>query len=380
MNQGQRALFLSITTGQGHNATAKAVKAYLETKGVQCRILDTYTYLNRTVGKGVDKGYTFIARYHPEALELIMRGYDENESVEKSLPFKFADWQKRKLCRYIEEYNPDFIICPHVLACILVSKIREAGLLSRNIPCIGINTDYSPLSMWDKVDLDYIVVAADFLVPIMSARGIPEKMLLPFGIPVDPKFEKRQEKNAAREKLGLEQRETVLVLSGGMGMGHLEQSVQDLAQISGETQIVVVCGSNKRLKSKLEEFAANKPLMKILGFTTNLDEYMDAADVVYTKPGGLTTTETLTKDKPLVLMDPLPGVESWNQIYFANHSLACVTNDFFTGAEVVRGLLRDKTRLAEMAAARERLVKHDSAKNLGDFALELAGKNKKILK
>ena len=102
MNQEKRALFLSITSGQGHNAAAKAVKAYLETKGVQCRILDTYTYLNRTVGKGVDKGYTFIARSHPAALELIMRGYDENESVEKSLPFKFAEWQKRKLCRYIE--------------------------------------------------------------------------------------------------------------------------------------------------------------------------------------------------------------------------------------------------------------------------------------
>lgn len=97
MNQQKRVLFLSITSGQGHNAAAKAVKSYLEKKQVQCRILDTYTYLSRPVGKGVDKGYTFIARYRPEALEMIFRGYEENQSVEKSLPFKFADLQKRKL-------------------------------------------------------------------------------------------------------------------------------------------------------------------------------------------------------------------------------------------------------------------------------------------
>ena len=74
MNQQKRVLFLSITSGQGHNAAAKAVKSYLEEKQVQCRILDTYTYLSRPVGKGMDKGYTFIARYRPEALEMIFRG------------------------------------------------------------------------------------------------------------------------------------------------------------------------------------------------------------------------------------------------------------------------------------------------------------------
>lgn len=372
----QRVLFLSITSGQGHNAAAKAVKNYLETKGVQCRILDTYTYLNRPVGKGVDKGYTYIARYYPGALEYIFKGYEEKDSVEKSLPFKFADLQKRKLARFIEGYAPDVIICPHVLSCILVSKIREAGLLSRNIPCIGINTDYSPLSMWDKVEIDYIVVAADFLVPMLSARGIPEKKLLPFGIPVDPKFERRRTKQEAREMLGLEQADTVLVLSGGQGLGHLEESVRDLGEIAGKYQIIVVCGNNRRLKARLEEFAQDKPFMRILGFTGNLDEYMDAADVVYTKPGGLTTTETLTKDKPLVLMDPLPGVESWNQGYFTNHSLACMTNDFYKGSTVIPQLLSDESRLTEMAAARLRLVKHDSAKNLGDFALGLIEKNK----
>ena len=372
----QRVLFLSITSGQGHNAAAKAVKNYLETQGVQCRILDTYTYLNRSVGKGVDKGYTYIARYYPGALEYIFKGYEGNESVEKLLPFKFADLQKRKLARFIEDYAPDVIICPHVLSCILVSKIREAGLLSREIPCIGINTDYSPLSMWDKVEIDYIIVAADFLVPMLSARGIPEKKLLPFGIPVDPKFEKRRSKEEAREMLGLEQVDTALVLSGGQGLGHLEESVRDLGHIAGKYQIVVVCGNNRRLKARLEEFAQDKPLMKILGYTGNLDEYMDAADIVYTKPGGLTTTETLTKDKPLVLMDPLPGVESWNQGYFANHSLACMTNDFYKGSTVIPQLLSDSSRLSEMAAARERLVKHDSAKNLGDFALGLIEKNK----
>lgn len=100
-----------------------------------------------------------------------------------------------------------------------MSKIREAGLLQREIPCIGINTDYSPISMWDKVDIDYIVVAADFLVPLLTQRGVSQEKLLAFGIPVDPKFEKRQGKEEARKKLGLEQIDTILVLSGGAGLG-----------------------------------------------------------------------------------------------------------------------------------------------------------------
>ena len=375
-----RVLFLSITAGQGHNSASKAVAGYLQEQGAECKILDTYTYLNKIIGKSYDKGYTVLARYNPKSLEKLCAKNEKvngTAAMKRYFPFVFADLSKKKMSKYIERYQPDVIVCPHVLTCILITQLRKDGLISRDIPCLGIITDYTLHIFWENMDIDYFVTGADFMTVDFARKGIPAEKILPFGIPVQGKFEQHMEKSEARKKLALKDMETILVLSGGMGMGKMAAAVKELVEFCPQFQVVVVCGSNQTMEKKLKDFAADKENVLILGYTTNIDEYMDAADLVYTKPGGLTTTEALTKDKPLMLMSPLPGVEEANLAYFSNHSLACFTNTYMPGSLAIELLLADKERLETMRIARQKMVKHNSAKNLGDYILNLIEEKRK---
>ena len=152
-------------------------------------------------------------------------------------------------------------------------------------------------------------------------------------------------------------------------MGTLPDAVRSLESLDC-WQIVVICGSNENLLRKLEKkYPEGESNFKLLGFVDNMDEYMDAADIVFTKPGGLTTTEALRKDKTLLLMQPLPGVEEANTAYYVNSRLALLTNKYFNAASAIEML--DAETLQCMSDARRQHVKKESAKNTADFVLSL---------
>lgn len=371
----KRVLFLSITAGQGHNSASKAVADYLESRGVYCEILDTYVYLNKFVGQSYDKGYTVFARYHPKTLESICKKNEKvknTSAMKRYFPYMFADLTKKKMAKYIEEFQPDYIVCPHVITCIMMTQLRKSGLVDPAIPLVGIITDYTLHVFWECTQVDYFIVGADFMVSDFERRGVSKERVKVFGIPVQQRFENKADQSQMRAKLGLRELPTVLMLSGGMGMGKETKEVAlELGNLSQSFQIVIVCGSNKTLKKELEEYSFENPNVHVLGFIHNVDEYMDASDIVFTKPGGLTTSEALTKDKPLLLMKPLPGVEEANQAYFTNSGLAMMTNKYLTGSMAIEFLMSDTKRMEQMREARERLVAHHSAKRTGDFILSL---------
>ena len=368
----KRILILSLKAGQGHNSAARAVQDELRKSGAYCHVLDVYAYLNKVVGTAYDKGYTLMARKYPRLLDQVYQNAErvhERDSMKSYFPYAFADMNKRKMSRYISEFQPDAIVCTHVIGCITLHQLLASSLLDPAIPRIGIITDYTLYEFWDKVDINYYIVGADFMINEFQRRGIPREKVKPFGIPLASKFEKSISKDEAREKLGLEKKPTLLVLSGGMGMGTLPDAVRSLESLDC-WQVVVICGSNENLLRKLEKkYPEGESNFKLLGFVDNMDEYMDAADIVFTKPGGLTTTEALRKDKTLLLMQPLPGVEEANTAYYVNSRLALLTNKYFNAASAIEML--DAETLQCMSDARRQHVKKESAKNTADFVLSL---------
>lgn len=368
----KRILILSLKAGQGHNSAAHAISHELVKSGAYCHVLDVYAYLNKVVGTAYDKGYTLMARRYPKLLDQVYQDAErvhERDAMKTYFPYTFADMNKRKMSRYIDEFKPDAIVCTHVIGCITLNQLLAANLLDPAIPRVGIITDYTIYEFWDKVDINYYIVGADFMINEFERRGVPREKVKPFGIPIASKFEKSLSKDEAREKLGLEKKPTLLVLSGGMGMGALPDAVRSLESLDC-WQIVVVCGSNEALFKKLEKkYPEGESNFKLLGFVDNMDEYMDAADVVFTKPGGLTTTEALRKDRTLLLMPPLPGVEEANAAYYVNNQLALLTNKYFSAASAIEMLDADTLRC--MNDARRQHVKKYSAKNTADFVLSL---------
>ncbi|MEA5004002.1 MAG: glycosyltransferase [Christensenella sp.] len=368
-----KVLILSMTVGQGHNSTSKALRACMEEKGHTCEILDTYKFLAKPIGLGFDKGYTAMGRFVPKLNENIYKAAEKasgRADMKMNFPWAFANLTKSKMQKYIEETKPDVVVCSIVMTAILITSLKEAGLIDPNIKSIGIVTDYSLHPFWEYTAMDYFVAANELMIPEFTDRGIAENKILPTGIPIAPKFTRSIPQKEAREKLGLDpDMFTVLMASGGMGFSGLVPVLQDIDTVE-ETQIVTVCGTNTRLKNKLlaMEF---KNRVHILGFVDNMDEYIDAADVVITKPGGLSTSETIAKEKPMILTKPMPGVENMNIAFLLNNSLAVHANEYQPLSMVLKQMRLNQVKIDEMKRAQKKWGKKNSANMLAKFIEKL---------
>jgi len=281
-------------------------------------------------------------------------------------PFAFSDLTKSKMRRYIEDKKPDAIVCTIVFSAILLTQLKEAGTLDKRIGLYGIVTDYALHPFWEYTAMDYFVVANELMIPSVVLRGIPKEKILPTGIPVRERFSVSAPKEEAREKLGLKKEPpTLLLTSGGRGFGALGELVDQADKLDG-VQIIAVCGTNTILKHRLglKKF---KNTVHIFGYINNIDEYIDASDMIVTKPGGLSTSEAIAKKKMLILTPPLPGVEDINLVFLVNNSLAVCTNKHLPLNEVLMQLVHNEGKMHCIQQACKKWGKPDSSKVLGDF-------------
>lgn len=341
----------------------------MESQGHDVSILDTYKYISPMIGLGVDKGYVFMGRFWPKLNETIYQGAEKSSGrrdMKASFPWAFADLTKTKMQHYVQQENPDVIVCPIVMTGIITTVLRDSDMIDRRIQTVGIVTDYSLHPYWEYTDMDYFVCANELMIPSMVRRGVPRDKILPFGIPIDQKFSRSIEQSAARAKNGLDpDKLTILLSAGGMGFAGLVAAAEEIDKVD-DVQMIAICGTNQMLFNKLQGMNFHNP-MHVHGFVDNMDEYMDAADIIVTKPGGLSTSEAIAKRKPLLLSDPMPGVENMNEAFLVNNSLAVYTNQYQPFSEVLMQLRENPLKVEEMRRAQERWGNKDSAKTLGDF-------------
>lgn len=91
-----------------------------------------------------------------------------------------------------------------------------------------------------------------------------------------------------------------------MGAGDLDELIEELLTRTEEERIIVVCGSNQKAEQKLKKKYSGEERMEILGFTTQMPLYLRACDVLFTKPGGLTSTEAAVVGVPMIHTAPIP--------------------------------------------------------------------------
>ncbi|MEG1657146.1 MAG: glycosyltransferase [Christensenellaceae bacterium] len=372
-----KVLILSMTVGQGHNSTSRALRERLEAQGHTCEILDTYKFLNKAVGAAFDKGYTAMGRFLPKLNENIYSSAERANGrldMKMYFPWAFADLTKSKMQKYIAETKPDVVVCSVVMSAILMTTLKESHMLDEKIKTIGIVTDYSLHPFWEYTIMDYFVAANELMIPEFLRRGISEYKILTTGIPIAHKFSKTMSQEEARELLGLEKdKYTVLVSAGGMGFAGMPPVLQDIDGVQ-DIQIVAVCGSNARLKVKLDEMKFNNTVY-VKGFVDNMDEYLDAADVIVSKPGGLSSSEAIAKCKPMIMTKPMPGVENMNHAFLLNNSLALHANKYQPISNVIMQMNINQLKIDEMKMAHEKWGKKNSAQDLACFIGRLEGQN-----
>ena len=315
-----KGLIFSITAGQGHNQTAKVLSEHFNAIGAQCSYMDVFEYINPLLSESVSKIYLTSTKNLPKIYGRVYRMCEKRPNDEMhGLPKITTSLLARKLVKMVDDEAPDFIICTHVFAALLVTHL--ASSIKKEIKTIGIITDFTIHPYWEDTNLDYYITASDVLTNQGVKKGISADKFKPLGIPIDLKFANKMSRSEAIEKLGLPDNKTVLVMSGSMGFGDMIEEIQALDKIDMDFQIVTICGNNEKLRQGIEELKTHKSVFAY-GFVNNVDVFMDAADCIITKPGGLTTSEALAKGLPMIMSNPIPGQEDRNVEFLLNAGAA----------------------------------------------------------
>jgi processive 1,2-diacylglycerol beta-glucosyltransferase len=273
--------------------------------------------------------------------------------------------------------QPDLCVATHFLpAEILAWLIAKKKLRARHVIAV---TDYDVHASWLCRTVDRYYVAIQESAEYLARIGVQREKLCVAGIPIDPLFEHFVSAEEARRKLGLAPDGFVVLLSaGGYGVGPVEQLVTDLVNLGRPWQIVAIAGRSEQLKKRLDQLArtagrtpSGQPRLVPVGFTTEMDQYMAAADLLIGKAGGLTTSEALARELPMVLVEPIPGQEERNADHLLEAGAAIRCNNLPAAAWKIAHLVDQPEKLAAMKQATRTMARPGSARAIAQDALGL---------
>lgn len=363
-----KVLILSCDTGEGHNSAAAAVAGALTHRGIENRVFDPLVLAGKYAERFVSGAYTAIMKNAPSAFNALYRAGDIYSSTGITSPVYHANARyAANLRSFIETNGYDRVVCTHLYPMETMTAIRKAGEFP--VPCYGVLTDYTCIPFLAETDLDGYFIAHEDLSAELVEKGIPSERIIVTGIPVDEKFAQHMDKAAARNYLAIPQQQDVfLVMSGGIGVGNAGAICDEilLRHDGGAFTVYILVGRNSDLKQTLEEKYAGNEHVRIVTFTKKVNVYMNAADVMISKPGGLTSTEAAVAQVPLVQLLVYTACEAPNIAFFASHGLSERAEDAADAAAKAVALARDKEKAAAMREAQRATIAPDAADKIAE--------------
>ncbi len=326
-----RILILSCNTGGGHNSAAAALKEYFDSKEIFCEIKDALAFDSHLKSEIISKGDIILYKKAPKLFGFGYRFAENHPSKPGYESFLYTIMKSgtEKLYEYLLENEIRTVLCTHVFAAMMMTEIRKR--YSSDIRFYFVATDYASYPGIEEIQADAFFIAHKNLIPDYMDYGVTESLAIPVGIPIKHAFYKSLTKERAKEILDLPQdKRAVLLMCGSIGCGPVYKlGTKILEKLPEDTVLVVICGSNQKLFKKFQKNVSSENL-HVVGYTNKMNIYMDACDVVVTKPGGLSSTESATKLLPMVLMGEPVGCEVRNMEFFLKNGFA-VTADTLDG-------------------------------------------------
>jgi processive 1,2-diacylglycerol beta-glucosyltransferase len=377
--EGPCILLLSASAGAGHmvaaRATAQALAAAAPDADVE--VVDVLAISNGMFRRLYAGGYRGLVRYAPSAMGWLYNTMDRpGQRIYDGLRILIQDLNKLPMTRYVRQRRPDLIINTHYLPAEIGAQMRSNGQL--DCPQLTICTDYETHRLWAQPPTERYYTATELGKAYLGTWGVPAADVRVTGIPVRAAFETVVERGVAREACGLApDRPVVLLLCNGFSQGTAKELFHELLRLPAHVQIAAVCGYAGDLKERLERLAERAArAVRVVGFTDKMHEWLRAADLAVTKPGGLTVSEALAMELPMVIMNPIPGQETRNSDYLLERGAAVKVNNPRLLAYRVRELLTDERRMACLRAAAGRIARPRAARDIAADALGvLAGRS-----
>lgn len=365
------ALILTCGTGGGHNTAALALQEELQHRGHSAQVLNPYRLKSDKLADFIDRSYIGMVKHTPNLFGYLYQIGDKFQRFPARSPvyhlnaamvFAFEE--------YLQNHSFDVILMTHFFGAHILTQMKSKGLTVP--PQVMVATDYTCIPLMEEIDCDaYITPAADLHGEYIQ-RGIPEEKLHPLGIPVRRAFESTMSKAEARAALHLlPNRRYALVAGGSMGAGDLDNLLEELHQAAQteSTELIVICGSNAQLYERLQQRYGDQIIL--VGKTEQMAAYMRACDLMFTKPGGLTSTEAAVAGIPLVHITPIPGCETKNRAYFEQHGMSLVAHTPVEAVEALR-LLQDSMRCQQMIARQRMCINANASSDICDLAERIA--------
>jgi processive 1,2-diacylglycerol beta-glucosyltransferase len=362
-----RILIATVTAGAGHVAAAAA----LDEAWTAARPKDTisrvdlgkfFSALHRRI---ISDGYVKMVEHAPELWGMVFGKTDSTKAAKRLARIKrlLPSQSRGRLMRYVAQFKPDAVLCTHYIPFETLSEMRKDADGAATPLVVSVVTDFEAHALWMDPCIDLYCVAAEETKARLVARGASEENIVATGIPVSTRFSAKVDAKAVRSTLGLRDDQPVLlVLSGGFGMGPVAEILTELDKVTRTFQTVVVTGRNEELRRELAA-ADRKHPTHVLGFASNMHELMTVADLIITKPGGLTSSESLALGKPLFILNPIPGQEAANSDFLLEHGAAAKVNRVEDLPFRIEQLLGSK-RLSEMAKAAKGLGRPDAGEQI----------------
>ncbi len=357
--------------GGGHLSAARSIKEYIETNytDVEIQMVDCIEYVNKMVNKVTTTAYNELAKNAPWVWGYVYK------KAEKGVMAKITTDSNKlmayKLNKLLQEFEPDHVISTHPFSSQMCAYLKKKN--KANFKLTTIMTDYAPHEQWllYPEEVDYFFVAHNGMRDALINKGINKAKVYATGIPLSNRFLEHYNKKEILEEFGLTQgKKRVLFFAGGefgLGKSTTFEILKTFAENFPELQIIAIAGKNKDMKEKFTEFVENtsrEATIKILDYTNKVPELMSISDLVVTKPGGLTTTESLASGLPIIVINPIPGQEEENAEFLEENGVAIWLKKEDNVKDVLNDIFSTPNKMLEMKVKARLLAKKNSTHDI----------------
>lgn len=363
-------LIFYASYGGGHLNAAKSINEYLQKNynDLHVELIDCMKYINKTIEKVTTKAYTEMAKKAPWAWGRIYS--DAQKGPLAHITSRSNKFMAIKLLKLLREKQPDLIISTHPFGSQMCSYLKRKGKIHAKIATIM--TDFAPHDQWlvGSDFTDYYFVAHDNMKKYLMDKGISSKNIFVTGIPLSNRFLKSYDKKEILKELNLEiDKKTILFFGGGeFGLGKTRtiEIFENFVKYCTDMQIIAIAGKNEKMKHAFDNIVSKydrKNNIIVFEYTSQVPEFMSISDLVVTKPGGLTTTESLASELPMVIINPIPGQEEENAKFLVENGIAIwikkednvqkILENLFLNPETLENMRQNTKKLAKLHSTQE---------------------------
>ena len=372
-----KVIIFYASYGGGHLNAAKSIQECIlnNYKEIDVELIDCMKYVNITIEKITTAAYREMAKKAPWAWGRIYA--DSQKGPLAHISSRSNKIMAIKLLKLLREKNPDLIISTHPFGSQMCSYLKRKNKIHAKIATIM--TDFAPHDQWlvGSDFTNYFFVAHKKMKDYLISKNIDERKIFDTGIPISNRFLVDYDKNSILKELEFhDNKKTILFFGGGefgLGKTRTVEIFECFVKLFKNTQIIAISGKNEKMRNAFEKIVEENnrtDSIKVFEYTKQVPEFMSISDLVVTKPGGLTTSESLASNLPMVIINPIPGQEEENAEFLEENGIAIWIKKTDDPYKKLENLFSDEKKLADMKENTKKLARKYSTQNICDILLK----------